>query len=131
MADGAVREDMVENGVSFWKHDRVKDTPFNERVSFLRQKGLTQEEIDEVKRRSIKSETPGADPGMFRQPTQPAANVPNNAGTAGYNGSSGYNSAQPPMYPPIQYVAPPPRSIGFLERVYNMLAPIVTVGVLG
>ena len=48
MADGAVREDMVENGVSFWKHDRVKDTPFNERVSFLRQKGLTQEEKAEV-----------------------------------------------------------------------------------
>ena len=45
----SVREDMVENGVAFWKHDRVKDTPFNERISFLRQKGLTQEEIDEVK----------------------------------------------------------------------------------
>ena len=34
-------------------------------------------------------------------------------------------------YPPIQYVSPPPRSVGFFERIYNMLAPIVTIGALG
>ena len=58
---------MVENGVAFWKHDRVKDTPFNERISFLRQKGLTQEEIDEVKRRSIESENPAIDPATYQR----------------------------------------------------------------
>ena len=51
----SVREDMVENGVAFGNMT-VKDIPFNERISFLRQKGLTQEEIDEVKRRSIEAE---------------------------------------------------------------------------
>jgi hypothetical protein len=131
----SLREDMVENGIAFWKHDRVKDTPFNERVSFLRQKGLTQEEIDEVKRRSIESEKPGVDPGVYRQPP-PTQNYNGNNGGGGYNpnqNNNNYNNSIPPQmsYPPIQYVAPPPRSVGFFERIYNILAPIVTVGALG
>ena len=32
---------------------------------------------------------------------------------------------------PDSIVAPPPRSVGFFERLYNILAPIVTVGALG
>ena len=142
----SLREDMVENGVAFWKHDRVKDTPFNERISFLRQKGLTQEEIDEVKRRSIESEQPGADPGMYRQPppqqnysnnnnnysNQGGGGGYNNGGGGGYNNNNNNNMPPPQMpYPPIQYVSPPPRSVGFFERIYNMLAPIVTIGALG
>lgn len=131
----SVREDMVENGVAFWKHDRVKDTPFNERISFLRQKGLTQEEIDEVKRRSIESENPAIDPASYQR-SQANYNTGNpyntNTNTSNNNGNYGAGNSMPPMpYPPIQYVAPPPRSIGFLERVYNILAPIVTVGALG
>ena len=131
----SIREDMVENGVAFWKHDRVKDTPFNERISFLRQKGLTQEEIDEVKRRSIESENPAIDPATYQRsqanynPGSPYNSANNNSNN---NGNYGAGNNMPPMpYPPIQYVAPPPRSVGFLERLYNILAPIVTVGALG
>ena len=124
MADGAVREDMVENGVAFWKHERVKDTPFNERISFLRQKGLTQEEIDEVQRR------------VFAANAVPAGNVPLTRNEGG-----GYSVASPPppmrtamapyQPPQVQYVALPPRTPGFFERLRDFLAPIASMGALG
>ncbi|KAJ0399104.1 hypothetical protein ATCC90586_009355 [Pythium insidiosum] len=43
-----MRADMVDNGVKFLRHPNVQATPLSERVSFLEQKGLTKEEIQEA-----------------------------------------------------------------------------------
>ncbi|GLE05373.1 hypothetical protein PINS_up014386 [Pythium insidiosum] len=39
---------MIESGVKFLRHPNVQATPLSERVSFLEQKGLTKEEIQEA-----------------------------------------------------------------------------------
>ncbi|TMW66820.1 hypothetical protein Poli38472_011936 [Pythium oligandrum] len=43
-----MRPEMVENGVKFLRHPNVQSTPLSERVSFLEQKGMTKEEIQEA-----------------------------------------------------------------------------------
>jgi len=47
-----MREDQVVNGVSFLTHPKVQAAPLEERMGFLRNKGLTQEEIDEAVKRA-------------------------------------------------------------------------------
>ncbi|OWY92894.1 hypothetical protein PHMEG_00037904, partial [Phytophthora megakarya] len=44
----AMREEMVENGLKFLQHPNVQSTPLSERVSFLENKGMTKEEIQEA-----------------------------------------------------------------------------------
>ncbi|KAI9087582.1 hypothetical protein K1719_030452 [Acacia pycnantha] len=46
-----LREDQVQNAVKFLSHPKVKGSPVMYRRSFLEQKGLTKEEIDEAFRR--------------------------------------------------------------------------------
>nr|CAD1822740.1 unnamed protein product [Ananas comosus var. bracteatus] len=46
-----IREDQIENAVKFLSHPKVRDSPVVHRRSFLEQKGLTKEEIDEAFRR--------------------------------------------------------------------------------
>lgn len=48
---GLLREDMVRNGMNFWQHPQVQSTSVEQRVRFLVGKGLTREEIDEVRQR--------------------------------------------------------------------------------
>ncbi|KAJ8449104.1 hypothetical protein Cgig2_004159 [Carnegiea gigantea] len=46
-----IREDQVQNAVSFLSHPRVRGSPVVHRRNFLERKGLTKEEIDEAFRR--------------------------------------------------------------------------------
>lgn len=46
-----IREDQIENAVKFLSHPKVRGSPVVHRRSFLEQKGLTKEEIDEAFRR--------------------------------------------------------------------------------
>ncbi|GAB9464150.1 hypothetical protein Gpo141_00001591 [Globisporangium polare] len=52
-----MREEMVENGVKFLRHPSVQTTPLSERVSFLEQKGMTKEEIQEAIERHQNGDT--------------------------------------------------------------------------
>eukprot|EP00938_MAST-03A_sp_MAST-3A-sp1_P000843 g843.t1 len=47
-----LREEKVDSGVTFWTHPQVNGTSTEQRVQFLLGKGLTKEEIEEVKRRA-------------------------------------------------------------------------------
>ena len=47
-----VREDLVQNGVAFLSHPKVRSSPAASKRSFLEQKGLTSNEIDEAFRRA-------------------------------------------------------------------------------
>lgn len=47
----ALREDQVQNAVNFLSHPKVRSSPIVHRRSFLKEKGLTNEEIDEAFRR--------------------------------------------------------------------------------
>jgi hypothetical protein len=42
------RPEMVENGLKFLRHPNVQATPLSERVSFLEQKGMTKDEIQQA-----------------------------------------------------------------------------------
>uniref|UniRef100_K3XB39 Peroxisomal membrane protein PEX14 n=1 Tax=Globisporangium ultimum (strain ATCC 200006 / CBS 805.95 / DAOM BR144) TaxID=431595 RepID=K3XB39_GLOUD len=55
-----MREEMVENGVKFLRHPNVQTTPLSERVSFLEQKGMTKEEIQEAIERYQNGDAAGA-----------------------------------------------------------------------
>ena len=57
-----MREDQVKNGVTFLTHPKVKDASMDERITFLKNKGLTDEEINEaVKQAREKTGDDGAD----------------------------------------------------------------------
>ena len=39
-----MRDDQVANGVNFLTHPKVQSTPMDQRIDFLKNKGLSQEE---------------------------------------------------------------------------------------
>ncbi|KAG7667382.1 hypothetical protein Ndes2526B_g04100 [Nannochloris sp. 'desiccata'] len=55
---GELREDQIQNAVSFLSHPKVRGSPKASKVSFLQQKGLTEAEIDEAFRRVPETPVP-------------------------------------------------------------------------
>mmetsp|Transcript_7558 Transcript_7558/g.13178 ORF Transcript_7558/g.13178 Transcript_7558/m.13178 type:complete len:765 (+) Transcript_7558:174-2468(+) len=103
-----MREDQVVNGVAFVTHPKVKEAPLEERVSFLKNKGLTQEEIDEVLKRANDQESgaAGEKPGEGEQgPSAQAAAGAAGATTAAAAGINGAN--MPPPHMRQSYTLPP------------------------
>ncbi|GBG27382.1 Peroxisomal membrane protein PEX14 [Hondaea fermentalgiana] len=79
-----MREDQVSNGVSFLTHPKVQQAPLEERLTFLRNKGLTEEEIEEAVRRS---ENPDGESGE-----KSGAAADQNAAQGGHDPTSGNSS---------------------------------------
>lgn len=53
-----MREDYVQNAYSFLRHPNVIGTPLANKIAFLKEKGLTDEEIQEAFNRVDKVPTP-------------------------------------------------------------------------
>ncbi|KAM0834793.1 hypothetical protein ACQ4PT_063355 [Festuca glaucescens] len=70
-----VREDYVQNAVKFLSHPKVRGSAVVYRRSFLQNKGLTSEEIDEAFRRVPDPQPTAASPSTQTQPP-PAAAAP-------------------------------------------------------
>lgn len=90
-----IREDIVNNAVSFLKNDNIRLAPKEKKVSFLQRKGLTNEEIQEAFSRaekyfsSINNQPSSLPPSNIYPPLSPSANYP-------YPVS--YPQAQPPVW---------------------------------
>jgi hypothetical protein len=121
-----LREDMIENGILFWKHERVKDTPFNERISFLRQKGLTQEEIEEVQRQVAVS---NAMDNRYALPLsrQQRDTSSRRQSLPGQVANQNFPASSYPV-PQIQYVTGLTHRAGIFEKIYSFLAQILAYG---
>lgn len=66
-----MREDQVKNGVTFLTHPKVKDASMDERLTFLKNKGLTDEEINEAVKQA--REKTGEDSGDATNAAEAAA----------------------------------------------------------
>ncbi|XP_051228030.1 peroxisomal membrane protein PEX14 isoform X1 [Lolium perenne] len=71
-----VREDYVQNAVKFLSHPKVRGSAVVYRRSFLQNKGLTSDEIDEAFRRVPDPQPTAASPSTQAQPPAPAAAAP-------------------------------------------------------
>ncbi|KAM0859158.1 hypothetical protein ACQ4PT_047394 [Festuca glaucescens] len=71
-----VREDYVQNAVKFLSHPKVRGSAVVYRRSFLQNKGLTSEEIDEAFRRVPDPQPTAASPSTQTQPPPAAATAP-------------------------------------------------------
>lgn len=90
----AVREDLLQNAVSFLRDSQVSSAPLDKKIEFLKSKSLTQEEIDEaLKRANGESSAPVTNSQEISQ----SSSYPSNAG----------NANVPPAAPQY-YTAPPP-----------------------
>eukprot|EP01137_Pigoraptor_chileana_P019251 Opistho-2@80017 len=49
---GGIREDMVQTAVTFLRNPRVQQSPISKRTAFLKQKGLSDDEVHEALRRT-------------------------------------------------------------------------------
>lgn len=93
-----MREDQVANGVQFLTHPKVKQAPLEERIGFLRNKGMTEEEIDEAVRQAEGESGSGAD-GKGSEASSPTGEGMPLAG-----------QQQPPPHAP--HVPPPVNNMG-------------------
>ncbi|KAG8053685.1 hypothetical protein GUJ93_ZPchr0001g30463 [Zizania palustris] len=80
----SMREDYIQNAVSFLGHPKVKDSPIFYRRSFLEKKGLTKEEIDEAFRRVPDPQPNNTDVAAAAVDSQPASISNQSAGIQPY-----------------------------------------------
>ena len=103
-----IREDQVENAVSFLSHPKVTNTSPRKRVGFLEKKGLTPAEIAEaLERASPDAPETKLVQAARRNGTSPLAAVsslPDSDGPGGSSGSGGggEGSGQQPQFPQSQ-----------------------------
>ncbi|EIE19534.1 hypothetical protein COCSUDRAFT_48772 [Coccomyxa subellipsoidea C-169] len=72
----SLREDQIQNAVSFLSHPKVRGSSAASKVSFLEKKGLTAAEIEEAFRRVPDTPTASVPAGSSGLPAQPAAQPP-------------------------------------------------------
>mmetsp|Transcript_5049 Transcript_5049/g.8312 ORF Transcript_5049/g.8312 Transcript_5049/m.8312 type:complete len:814 (+) Transcript_5049:107-2548(+) len=97
-----MREDQVSNGVTFLTHPKVQNAPFEERLVFLRNKGLTEDEIQEAVRRSKGS----GDEKSGESNTE--SHTPGTPGASDQHGGQQPQNNAPPHFPRAVTVPPPP-----------------------
>lgn len=103
-----IREEQVVNAVAFLTHNNVKSVPLSERIAFLRDKGLTQDEIDEALKR-----------GNLQSSSLPSTGV----ATGGAIGSSpGIVNSNPSSYPSSSL--PPQQQQQHLVAMAQPVAPV-------
>ena len=97
-SSSGLREDQVKNGLSFLQHEKVQSTPLPERMAFLKNKGLTDAEVNEAVRRY--KEAGGGGAAASSQPVQ--VQVPSGQAPVVYQ--------QPPtvVYQPMPQPPPAP-----------------------
>lgn len=100
-----IREDVVQSGVAFLNHPKVKQAPLSQKMSFFQKKGLTPEEIQEALTRAGISQTAtNASPQIQQSPVQsvPQTGTPQPQ----YPQASPYQQPAYPYPPPGSYAGP-------------------------
>lgn len=66
-----MREDLIEQAISFLSDNKVKESPLSKRISFLEGKGLTYEEINESIKRAYPDESSSTESTTSKTDQQP------------------------------------------------------------
>ena len=118
----SIRESVLPSGINFWNDPRVSDKTDRDKESFLRDKGLSEEEIREVRLRAEEEIS-------RRQPPPPSLNnAPNGIGRATIQGQAvQYIPIPIPSNPSGPMIAPPT----FFSRMMGVFQTLaVGAGVL-
>ncbi|PRP84677.1 peroxisomal membrane protein PEX14-like [Planoprotostelium fungivorum] len=101
-----IRESLIESSINFLNHPRVKPSPKDQKIAFLKKKGLTTEEIDEAFRR-VSGDDASAVGGLQQPASRPVGRPAN----------EGLQVPPPPYYPPPQQqiIQAPPVQPGWYQ----------------
>ncbi|CAL8471170.1 g10712 [Coccomyxa elongata] len=111
----ALREDQIQNAVSFLSHPKVRGSPAASKRSFLEKKGLTAAEIEEAFRRVPDTPTASVPAGPSGLPVQAATEAPRKPFPTGT--AATLQQLQPQ---PIVQQAPTPQPIRWTQVVVGL-----------
>ncbi|ORZ03992.1 peroxisomal membrane anchor protein conserved region-domain-containing protein [Syncephalastrum racemosum] len=124
----ALREDMLKSAISFLSSANVQSAPTAKKIAFLRQKGLSQQEIEEAFKRVGSAPLASSSSNSSTTMTTPPSNALTNTTTT--------NHASLPPIPPrprsthVIYYQPPPPPVMPAQRVLT-LALLMGFGAVG